>query len=277
MESVLQRIGNTPLVTLQEQPARVVAKLEWASAGGSVKDRAAVYMLRQALRRGFVAPRGRVVEPTSGNTGIGLAWAAAALGLQLVLVMPEDTPASKRCLAQQYGAQILLTPASEGMAGAVARAEKLSGYHPRQFENPANPQAHLETTGPELWRQAGWVDAFVCATGSGGTLMGVAQYLHRQNDQVLIIAVDPAPGDSIPGIGPNFRPRILREELVGEHIQVSAAAAESMAARAAKQWGIAPGPSGGANLVAAFALAQRQELRGKTVATVLPDSMERYR
>lgn len=291
MENLLSRIGNTPLVTLQESPVRVVAKVEWCSPGASVKDRAAVYMLLDALERGVAGPGSTVIEPTSGNTGVGLAWASAALGMKLILVMPDSTEPRKQALPALYGARVELTPGRAGMAGAVARAEALGreipgSYLPRQFENPANVRAHLETTGPELWRQAGRVDAFVAGIGSGGTFTGVGRYLREKNPRVFLGAVEPwtspllrlghAGSHGISGIGANFVPALLDRSLVDRVLPVTDQAARKMAARAARQWGIAPGLSGGANLAAAFALAGEDRFRGGTIATVLPDSMERY-
>jgi cysteine synthase A len=274
MEEILNLVGHTPLVILQREPARIAAKLEWCSVGGSVKDRAAAYMLWDALHRGLLRPGDRVVEATSGNTGIGLAWVGKYLGLRVTLVMPADTPLKKQQLPQLFGAQVELTPPQLGMAGANARAEELPGFHPRQFENPANVQAHLETTGPEILTQAGKVDVFVSGIGSGGTLTGVGRFLKRNCPGVHIAAVEPL--GNISGIGPNFRPPILDERVIDETIPITLQQAQQAAARAAEHWGIGPGPSGGANLAAALSLGQRPEFYGKTIATILPDHMERY-
>jgi len=293
--SVLELIGDTPLVRLNRIPAAgsalVLAKLESANPGGSVKDRIALAMVKAAEREGKLAPGGTIVEPTSGNTGIGLAMVAAVRGYRLILTMPESMSVERRRLAARYGAELVLTPAAEGISGAVRAAERLAaenpGYFmPLQFENAANPEIHRKTTAEEIWYATGGkVDAFVAGVGTGGTITGVGQVLKARRPDVLIVAVQPArspvltggkPGPhGIQGIGPNFVPGVLDRSVLDEIIDVSDEDAKATSARLAREEGLLVGISAGANVFAALAVAQRLG-KGKVVVTILPDTGERY-
>ena len=288
-------IGSTPLVdlsSLTDGEARVLGKLEAANPGGSAKDRVARAMVDDAERAGRLSPGGTIIEPTSGNTGVGLAMVAAARGYRLVLTMPDTMSVERRALAAAYGAAIELTPGAEGMAGAVARAEELAAATPNsiiagQFDNPANPRAHYETTGREIWADTdGAVDVLVAGVGTGGTLCGSARFLKEKNPAVRAVAVEPAESQvlaggpagphAIQGIGANFVPGNFDRSLVDEIIPVSSADALATWRRLERELGLLVGISSGAAVDAALALAARPEYAGKTIVAVLPDTGERY-
>ncbi|OUO59127.1 cysteine synthase A [Olsenella sp. An270] len=288
-------IGSTPLVDLSSLAggsARVLGKLEAANPGGSAKDRVARAMVDDAERTGRLSPGGTIIEPTSGNTGVGLAMVAAARGYRLVLTMPDTMSVERRALAAAYGATIELTPGTEGMAGAVARAEELAAATPNsiiagQFDNPANPRAHYETTGPEIWADTdGTVDVLVAGVGTGGTLCGSARYLKEKNPAVRAVAVEPAESrvlaggaagpHAIQGIGANFVPGNFDRSLVDEIMPVSSADALATWRRLERELGLLVGISSGAAVCAALSLAARPECAGKTIVAVLPDTGERY-
>ena len=295
--TVEELIGSTPLLDLtallgDDAPARVLGKLESANPGGSAKDRVARAMVDAAEREGHLSPGGTIIEPTSGNTGVGLAMIAAARGYHLILTMPDTMSVERRALAAAYGAQIVLTPGSDGMAGAVARAEELAAGTPNsiiagQFDNPANPQAHYETTGPEIWADTdGAVDALVAGVGTGGTLCGSARYLKERNPALLAVAVEPAESQvlaggeagphAIQGIGANFVPGNFNRAIVDRIVPVASDDAIAMKRRLGRELGVLVGISSGAAVVAACQLALRPELAGKTIVAVLPDTGERY-
>jgi cysteine synthase A len=294
-ESVLDLVGNTPLVRLRRIPvpdgATVLGKLESLNPAGSVKDRIAVAMIEAAEREGRLQPGATIVEPTSGNTGIGLAMVAAVKGYHLILTMPEDMSVERRKLLRRYGAEIRLTPAIEGMSGAVYAAEQIvastpGAFMPQQFTNPANPEIHRLTTGPEILRQTGGkVDAFVAGVGTGGTITGVGQVLREANPDVLIVAVEPARSrvlagkraglHAIQGIGASFIPGVLDRNIYQELIAVSDEDAIEMAQRLAREEGLLVGISSGANVWAACRVARKLG-PGKTVVTMLCDTGERY-
>ena len=293
--NILEKIGGTPLVRinkLNSGAAEVVAKVEYFNPGGSVKDRIAFAMIEAAEQAGALKPGALIIEPTSGNTGIGLAFVAAVKGYHLILTMPETMSIERRKLAQAYGAEIVLTEGAKGMKGAIAKALELrdanpGSFIPQQFENPANPAYHKAHTGPEIWADAdGKVDAFVAGVGTGGTLTGVAEYLREKNPNVKIFAVEPdtspvlaggAPGPhKIQGIGAGFVPKVLKTDLITEVIGVSAENAGKTARAAAAQEGLLVGISSGAALYAALELAKRPEFAGKRIVALLPDTGERY-
>ena len=293
--NILNKIGGTPLVRiskLNSGAAEVVAKVEYFNPGGSVKDRIAFAMIEAAEQAGALKPGALIIEPTSGNTGIGLAFVAAVKGYHLILTMPETMSIERRKLAQAYGAEIVLTEGAKGMKGAIAKALELrdanpGSFIPQQFENPANPAYHKAHTGPEIWADAdGKVDAFVAGVGTGGTLTGVGEYLREQNPNVKIFAVEPdtspvlaggAPGPhKIQGIGAGFVPKVLKTDLITEVIGVSAENAGKTARAAAAQEGLLVGISSGAALYAALELAKRPEFAGKRIVALLPDTGERY-
>ena len=288
-------IGGTPLVELHrfgaDMPVRLVAKLESVNPGGSVKDRIALAMIEAAEASGDLLPGGTIVEPTSGNTGIGLAMVAAAKGYGAVFTMPESMSVERRRIIAAYGARIVLTPAAQGMRGAIEEAHRLAaenGWHlPQQFENPANPEVHRRTTALEIWDDLdGQLDAFIAGIGTGGTITGVGQILKERNPSIRVVAVEPeespvlSGGSPAPhriqGIGAGFIPAILDTDVYDEVMQVSAPDATQAARRLASSEGILAGISSGAVLCAAARLAERQELAGKTVLVVLPDTGERY-
>ena len=292
--SILECIGHTPLVQLHKHhpgTARLLAKVESFNPGGSAKDRVGLAMIEDAERRGLLKPGAVIVEPTSGNTGIGLALAAAVKGYRLILTMPDTMSLERRKLLAAYGAELVLTPGAEGMAGSIARAKAIlaenpGSFMPQQFENPANPAIHEVTTGPEIWEDAGGkVDVFVAGVGTGGTLTGVGHFLRQKNPAVQIVAVEPsdspllsggkAGAHPLQGIGANFIPAVLDRDLISEVIAVSGAEA-CHAARASAAEGILIGISGGAALHAAWQIAKRPEMAGKTIVVLLPDSGERY-
>ena len=292
-ETVLDLVGDTPLVRLRKLPApgaaEVWAKLEGFNPGGSVKDRIAKSMVEAAEEAGLLEPGGIIVEPTSGNTGIGLAMTAAVKGYQLMLVMPEGLSAERSALLQAYGAKVYLTPRSEGITGAIARAEDLARQHraflPLQFSNPANPEIHRRTTAAELLAQVGQIDAFVAGVGTGGTITGVGEILKDALPGVEIVAVEPAgspvlsggaPGKhKIQGIGAGFVPEVLNRDAVDRVMQVADLDAAETARRLAREEGILAGISSGAAAWAAMQVASRLG-KEKTVVTILPDTGERY-
>ena len=294
-ETVLELIGGTPMVRLnrvvQDGAAEVVAKVESHNPAGSVKDRIALSMIEAAEREGRIKPGDTIVEPTSGNTGIGLAMVAAVKGYRLIVTMPEDMSLARRDLLARYGAEIILTPAIEGMTGAVYAAQELMNenpqyYMPQQFENPANPEAHRRTTAREILAATGGrLDAFVAGVGTGGTITGVGEVLKAEKPDVLIIAVEPARSPvlqggragitAIQGIGAGFAPGILNREVLDEIMSVGDEDAIAMSRRLSREEGLLVGISAGANVVAALKVAKRLG-RDKRVVTVLPDTGERY-
>lgn len=296
--SMDQMIGRTPLLELcriQQQlglEARVLAKLEYLNPAGSVKDRAALSMIRDAEQKGLLKEGSVIVEPTSGNTGIGLAAVAAARGYRVVIVMPETMSLERRQLMRAYGAELVLTEGSKGMSGAVEKAQQLAQQIPGaflagQFTNPANPQAHFETTGPEIWQDTeGHVDVFVAGVGTGGTITGVGRYLKSQDPAVRIVGVEPAASPllskgtagphKIQGIGANFVPQVLDTAIYDELLAVTDQDAFAAGRLMARTEGVLVGISSGAALWAAVELAKRPENRGKTIVTLLPDTGDRY-
>ena len=296
--SVDQLIGKTPLMELThlEQTyglkARILAKLEYLNPGGSVKDRVAKRMIEDAEERGLLKPGAVMIEPTSGNTGIGLASVAAARGYRVIIVMPETMSVERRQIMKAYGAELVLTEGAKGMAGAIAKAEELAreipdSFIPGQFVNPANPAAHRATTGPEIWEDTdGAVDLFVAGVGTGGTITGVGAYLKEQNPQVRVVAVEPAgspvlsQGKSGPhklqGIGAGFIPAVLDTSVYDEVIAVENEDAMTMGRAMGSGEGILVGISSGAALWAAVELAKRPENEGKTIVALLPDTGDRY-
>lgn len=294
-DGVADLVGRTPLVRLRSlQPrggAEVCGKLESNNPGGSVKDRPALNMLNEAEASGQLSEGATVVEATSGNTGISLAMLAAARGYRCVLVMPEDMSQTRKQLLRSYGAEVLLTPAMEGMAGAVKKAESIvnetpGAIMPRQFENPANPDAHQQTTAEEIWQDTdGQVDAFVAGVGTGGTLTGVGRLLKERRPQVQVVAVEPKASPvllggraglhGIQGLGAGFVPRVLQRELIDRIITVTDVAADRTARRLAQQEGLLVGPSAGANVYAAVEVAGQLSPEQRVV-TILCDTGERY-
>ena len=290
-------IGNTPLVQLnqltQGLPARVAVKLEFFNPAGSVKDRIAIAMVEDAEKTGKIKAGSTIVEATSGNTGIGLAMVCAAKGYKLVIVMPESMSKERRMLLRAYGAELILTPAAEGMSGAIAKAEELvknnpdTHFMPRQFDNPANPEIHRQTTAEEIWRDTdGKVDIFLAGVGTGGTLTGVGEVLKARNPNVQIYAVEPANSPvlsggekgahAIQGLGAGFVPSILNTGVYGSVITVTNEDALATARALAEKEGILAGISSGAAAWAALELAKKPENAGKLIVTVLPDFGERY-
>lgn len=296
--SASQLIGRTPLLELTRMAreeglkARMLAKLECCNPSGSVKDRIAKAMVEQAERQGLLQPGGTIIEPTSGNTGIGLAAVAAAKGYRAVLVMPDTMSIERRRLLKAYGAEVVLTEGALGMKGAIARAKALAAqtpgsFMPGQFSNAANPQAHWETTGPEIWQDTdGSVDIFVAGAGTGGTITGAGRYLKQQAPAVQVVAVEPAASPvlsrgvaglhTIQGIGAGFVPPVLDTSIYDEVIAVENEAAFAAARRLARLEGVLAGISSGAALWAALKLAQRPQNEGKTIVALLPDGGDRY-
>jgi len=294
-DGVLDLIGRTPLVRLAhlspESGAEICGKLEAKNPAGSVKDRPAWSMILEAEKDGRLEKGATIVEATSGNTGISLAMIAAVRGYRCVLVMPEDMSMARRHILKSYGAEVVLTPAQEGMAGAVDRAERIveeteGAWMTQQFENPANPRIHVETTAEEIWRATGGdVDAFVAGVGTGGTLTGVGRVLRDRRPKVKIIAVEPRasavlsggrPGlHGIQGLGAGFVPEVLDTDLVDEVITVTDLAAERMTRRLGTEEGLLVGPSSGANVHAALEVAKKMK-QGQRVVTILCDTGERY-
>ena len=293
-QSMTDMIGNTPLLSLGRmgEGAILLAKTEGVNPGGSAKDRVALAMIEEAERTGRLQPGGTVIEPTSGNTGIGLAAVCAARGYRAVIVMPDSMSRERQLLVRAYGAELVLTPGAEGMRGAIARAEEICAATPGamiagQFDNQANPLSHYKTTGPEIWADTdGRVDVFVAGVGTGGTLSGVGKYLKEQNPAVRVVAVEPADSPllsegragphGLQGIGANFVPRTLDTGIYDEIIPVRTEEAYAAARRLAREQGFLCGISGGAALHAAMAVCRRKENRGKTVVVLLPDTGERY-
>lgn len=291
---ITELIGGTPLVRLSRfaPGLGVLAKLERQNPAGSAKDRVALSMLRAAEAEGRLAPGGLVIEPTSGNTGIGLAALAAALGYRAVIVMPDSMSPERVKLIAACGAEVVLTPGAEGMSGAVAKAEEISARSPGsivagQFSNPANPRAHYETTGPEIWRDTdGRVAAFVCGVGTGGTITGVGRYLKEQDPAVRVVAMEPASSPllsegragahAIQGIGANFVPEALDTSVYDEVVTVTDEDALAAMRELARTEGLLCGVSSGAAAFAARELAKRPEFAGKNVVCLLPDTGERY-
>lgn len=293
---ITETVGNTPLVRLNRvvggAKAEVVGKLESFNPLSSVKDRVAVSMVRDAEQKGLLAEGTTIVEPTSGNTGIGLAFVCAARGYRLILTMPDTMSVERRQLLGILGAEVVLTPGAEGMPGAVRKAEELvkstpNSFMPQQFKNPANPKAHRETTAEEIWADTeGEVDIVVCGVGTGGTLTGIAQGIKRKKPSVKVIAVEPenspvlsggeAGAHKIQGIGAGFVPDVLDVSLIDEVVRVKDEDAGEMARRLAKEEGILAGISSGAAVWAAVEIAQRKENEGKLIVVLLPDTGERY-
>ena len=296
--SITELIGGTPLLKAAKfgrangLESELLVKLEYFNPAGSVKDRIAKAMIEDAEKRGVLKKDSVIIEPTSGNTGIGLAFVAAVKGYHLILTMPETMSIERRKLAQAYGAEIVLTEGAKGMKGALAKALELrdanpGSFIPQQFENPANPAYHKAHTGPEIWTDAGGkIDAFVAGVGTGGTLTGVGEYLREKNPDVKIFAVEPdtspvlaggSPGPhKIQGIGAGFVQKVLNTGLITEVIGVSAENAGKIARAAAAQEGLLVGISSGAALYAALELAKRPEFAGKRIVALLPDTGERY-
>ena len=295
-KSILQTIGGSPLVEisgkLNKGKARVLAKVEFFNPGGSVKDRIALAMVETAEKAGKLKPGATIIEPTSGNTGVGLALVAAVRGYHLILTMPETMSIERRKLAAAYGAEIVLTPGAAGMKGAIEKAEELRDSIPgsmilQQFENPANPYFHYCTTGPEIWDATGGdLAAFVAGVGTGGTITGTGRYLKEKNPDVKIVAVEPdtsavlsggEPGmHKLQGIGAGFIPKVMDISVLNEVVKVSAEDAGSTARAAAANEGMLVGISSGAALWAAMELSKRPEFEGKTIVALLPDTGERY-
>jgi len=293
--TIIEKIGNTPLIKINKLntgKAEVIAKVEYFNPGSSVKDRIALAMVEAAEKSGILKPGGLIIEPTSGNTGIGLALVAAVKGYRLILTMPETMSIERRKLLLAYGAELVLTEGPLGMKGAIAKALELQASHPgsfipQQFENPANPEFHRKTTAEELWRDTdGNIDVFIAGVGTGGTITGVGEILKERNPNVKIFAVEPdaspvlsggQPGPhKIQGIGAGFVPKVLNTKVIDKIIQVSAADAGKTARQAAKQEGLLIGISSGAALFAALELSKQPEYAGKRIVALLPDNGERY-
>ena len=291
-------IGRTPLLELTNLEKKyglkacILAKLEYLNPAGSVKDRIALAMIEDAEKKGLLTPQSVIIEPTSGNTGIGLASVAAARGYRIIIVMPDSMSVERRQLMKAYGAELVLTPGAQGMKGAIAKADELAAeiphsFIPGQFVNPANPEAHYTTTGPEIWEDTdGTVDAFVAGVGTGGTITGIGRYLREKNSAVRIVAVEPktsavlstgvAGKHGIQGIGAGFVPAVLDTGVYDEIIPVADEDAFATGRLVGKNEGVLVGISSGAAVWAALQLAQRQEMAGKTIVVLLPDTGDRY-
>ena len=296
-QNITELVGGTPLLDItgylgEDLPAKLYAKVEAFNPAGSVKDRIAKAMIEDAEARGVLAPGATIIEPTSGNTGIGLAAIAASKGYKVILTMPETMSVERRHLLKAYGAELVLTDGTKGMKGAIAKAEELAAeipgsFIPGQFVNPANPAIHRSTTGPEIWKDTdGAVDIFVAGVGTGGTLTGVGEYLKAQNPDVKIVAVEPAGSPvlsegkggphKIQGIGAGFVPDVLNTKVYDEIIKVENEDAFATGKLIAKKEGVLVGISSGAALFAAIQLAKRPENKGKTIVALLPDNGDRY-
>ena len=297
-EKLTDLIGNTPLLALNnygkalELPAKVLAKLEYFNPAGSAKDRIAIAMIEAAEKEGLLKAGSTIIEPTSGNTGIGLACVAAVKGYQTILTMPDTMSVERRNLLKAYGAQLVLTPGELGMQGAIDKAVELAAmmegaFIPGQFDNGANPKAHYETTGPEIWRDTdGNVDVVIAGVGTGGTLSGTAKFLKEQNPAIKVIAVEPdaspvlkgetAAPHKLQGIGANFIPKNYDASVVDEVLDISAEDAYKTCRLLAKYEGLLVGVSSGAAAFAATVVAQREENKGKNIVVILPDGGERY-
>jgi len=295
-KNILETIGKTPLVKInkltQDVNATVLAKLEARNPGGSVKDRICLAMIVEAEKQGIIKPGATLIEPTSGNTGIGLAMVAAVKGYKLILTMPETMSVERRNLLKAYGAQLVLTPGPDGMSGAIKKAEELTAntpnsFMPQQFKNLANPKIHRETTGPEIWEDTdGKVDIVVAGVGTGGTITGIAQYIKLQKPEFKAVAVEPTASPvlsggqkgphKIQGIGAGFKPDVLKLDLVDEIFKVTDDQALLTARQLATKEGILVGISSGAAAFAAIEIAKRPENKGKVIVVILPDTGERY-
>lgn len=297
-KSALELIGHTPLIEVkrlerkENLKAKLLIKTEYFNPSGSVKDRAALYMINDAEERGLLKEGSTIIEPTSGNTGIGLAAIAAVKGYRIILTMPETMSIERRNILKAYGAEVVLTEGAKGMAGAIAKAEELAkeipgSFIPGQFDNPANPRAHIESTGPEIWEDTdGEVDIFVAGAGTGGTVTGVGEYLKAKKADIKIAAVEPAGSPvlsggqagphGLQGIGAGFVPKILNTEIYDEIITVENEEAYAASRNLTKTEGILTGISSGAALHAGMILAKRPENEGKTIVVLLPDSGDRY-
>ena len=294
-KNITELIGGTPLVEIsgvEGQKARIAVKLEKSNPGGSVKDRIALAMIEDAEAKGVLKPGATIIEPTSGNTGIGLASVAAARGYRIIIVMPETMSVERRQLMKAYGAELVLTEGAKGMKGAIAKAEELAkeipgGFIPSQFTNPANPEAHRKTTAPEIWEDTdGAVDIFVAGVGTGGTITGIGEYLKSKNPNVKIVAVEPksspvlsegvAGAHKIQGIGAGFVPEILNTKVYDEIITVANEDAFETGKLIGRKEGVLVGISSGAAVHAAIELAKRPENAGKNIVVLLPDTGDRY-
>ena len=294
-KDITETIGNTPLVMLKRiavNDAKIVAKLESFNPMSSVKDRIGLSMILEAERQGKIGPRSVIVEPTSGNTGIALAFVCASRGYRVILTMPESMSIERRKLLKIFGAEVVLTPASEGMKGAIEKVQEIfnstaDAFMPQQFDNPANPEIHRQTTAEEVWGDTnGEVDIFVAGVGTGGTITGVGEILKKRKPSITVIAVEPADSpilsggkpDShkIQGIGAGFIPNVLNMDVVDEVIQVKHEDAGTMSRRLAREEGILAGISAGASLWAGVKVAKRPESAGKLIVVVIPDTGERY-
>ncbi|WP_406040185.1 cysteine synthase A [Succinimonas sp.] len=297
-QSIQELVGHTPLLEVKRiekefgLEARILVKLEYFNPAGSVKDRIASSMIENAEKQGLLKEGSVIIEPTSGNTGIGLAAIAAAKGYRVILTMPETMSVERRNILRAYGAEVVLTPGGAGMKGAIAKAAELAAeipgsFIPSQFENPSNPQAHRETTGPEIWEDTGGeVDIFIAGVGTGGTVTGAGEYLKSQNSSIRIVALEPEdspvlsggkPGShKIQGIGAGFVPEVLNRSICDEILRAPADSAFETARLLARKEGVSAGISSGASLWGAIEMARRPENKGKTIVALLPDSGDRY-
>ena len=297
-KGAIELVGNTPLVEVtniekkEQLKARLLVKLEYFNPAGSVKDRVGKAMIEDAERTGRLKPGSVIIEPTSGNTGIGLAAVSAVKGYRMILTMPDTMSVERRNILKAYGAEIVLTPGEKGMSGAIEKAEELAkeipdSFIPGQFDNPVNPRAHMESTGPEIWQDTdGQVDIFVASVGTGGTLTGTGTYLKEKNPRIKVIAVEPSTSavlsggnagpHKIQGIGAGFVPDTLDTKIYDEIYKAEADEAFETAKLLAKKEGVLVGISSGAALAGAIALAKRPENKGKTIVALLPDSGDRY-